>query len=172
MPQPSLGIRRVEFADLIAGVGAVAQCLIAMPEALRHVEGRHIVLVELDRDMLEIGPALRPKVDDDVEDGTPRASYQLGLGRRRILKVHPPKCAFLQVRSDIGLGDDGFQPVLTELILAEGACEKTSLVVPAFEVDDEGAFELGLGEYHLGFLSSRSQLQRRVQAGARRSGNV
>ena len=86
--------------------------------------------------------------------------------------MHPPKCAFLQIRSDIGLGDGGLQPVLTELILAEGACEETSLVVPAFEVDDEGAFELGLGEYHVGFPSSRLRLQLRVQTGVRPSGNA
>ena len=103
----------------------------------------------------QVGPALRPQVDDDVEDCASRASHQLGLGCRRILKMHPPKRAFLQVRSDIGLGDDGLQPVLTELILAEGACEEASLVVPAFEVDDEGAFELGLGEYHIGLLGRK-----------------
>ena len=106
MHQPTFGVWRVELTDLIAGFGVVSQRLIAMREALRHVERPPIVLAEFDRDMLEVGRALGSQVDDDVEDRAPRASHELGLGRRRILEVHASKCALLQVEREVGLGDD------------------------------------------------------------------
>ena len=59
-----------------------------MGEALRHVERAHVVGIELDGDVLEVGWALRPQIDDDVEDGAARAAHDLGLGRRRVLEVH------------------------------------------------------------------------------------
>ena len=103
---------------------------------------------ELDRDVLEVGRALRAQVDDDVEDRTPRASDELGLGRRRVLKVHAPQRSLGLVESNVGLRDDRLQSVIGELLLAERAREETAIVLAALDVDDEGALELGFGEDH------------------------
>ena len=76
------------------------------------------------------------------------AAHQLGLGRGRILEVHAAQRALGLVEGDVGLGDHRLQPVLRELVLAEGAGEEPAVVLPALEVDDERALQLRLGEDH------------------------
>src|SRR5262249_37146187 len=56
--QPAFGARRVELPDVIAGLGAVLQDLIPVPEPLGHVERAVVVGAELDRHVLQIGRAL------------------------------------------------------------------------------------------------------------------
>src|SRR5262245_36405200 len=80
--QPALGLGFVELTDLVAGLGRVLEHLVAVRKPLGHVEGAVVVGGELDLDVLEIGGALRPEVDDDVEDRAPSAPDQLGLGGR------------------------------------------------------------------------------------------
>ena len=80
--QPAFGAGRVELADLVARLGLVPQHLVAVREALRHVERAVVVLAQLDGDVLQVGRALGPEVDDDVENRAPRGTHQLGLGAR------------------------------------------------------------------------------------------
>ena len=95
MTQPALGLGGVELPDLVAGLGVVLEHLVAVGEALRHVERAMVVRGQLDLDVLEVGRALRPQVDDDVQDRAPGSPDQLGLGRRRILEVHPAQRALV-----------------------------------------------------------------------------
>ena len=60
--------------------------------------------IELDGDMFEIGFALGPQIDDDVEEGAARAAHELGLGRRRELEMHPAQRALLRIRGDARTG--------------------------------------------------------------------
>src|SRR5258708_3068726 len=83
--QASLGVRRVELSGLVAGLGAVLEHLVAMSEPLRHVQRPVVVGAQLDGDVLQVGGALRPQVDDDVEDRSARGPHQLGLGGRGLL---------------------------------------------------------------------------------------
>ena len=57
----------------------------------------------------EVGWALGPQIDDDVEDGAARAAHELGLGRRRdtesACRAACPSCG----SGDAGLGDDRLQ---------------------------------------------------------------
>ena len=43
----------------------------------------------------------------------------------------------------------GFRPWSSKLVLAEGAGKEASLVLAPLQLDDEGAFEPGLGEDHV-----------------------
>ena len=47
----------------------------------------------------------------------------------------------------------GFRPRSLKLLLAESPGKETSFVRPPLQVDDERAFELGLGEDHVGCLT-------------------
>ena len=62
--------------------------------------------------------------------------------------MHAAWRAFLCVRGDVGLGDPGLEPMVAELVLAEGAREEASLVRLAVEIDDEDVFKLCFGEDH------------------------
>ena len=137
--ETALGVGRVELADEVARLGPVDQRLVAVGEPLRHVEGASVLLVEADGDVLEIRGALRPEVDDDVDDRAARAPDDLGLGRRRELEVHSAEGAGCAVERHVRLGDHRLQPVALELVLAERAGEVPAVVLTALEVDDEGA---------------------------------
>ena len=83
-----------------------------MREPLRHVQTAVIVGRELYGDVVEVGRALGSEVHDDVEDGSPGAPHELGLGRGRELKVHPAQRALLLIECDVGLGDQRLEPML------------------------------------------------------------
>ena len=119
-----------------------------MCEAFGHVESSVVVRGELDRDVVEVGRAFGAQVDDDVEDRASRAPDELRLGRRRVLEVHAPHGAFTSIEGDVRLGDDRFEPVLLELVLAKRTGEEPAIVLFEIEVDDECALELGLREDH------------------------
>ena len=140
--QAALCARRVELADLVARLGLVLQHLVAVREALGHVERAVVVGGELDGDVLEVGRALRAQVDDDVENRAARAAHELRFRRRRILEVHAAQRALASVERDVGLRDDRLEPVLGEFVLAERAREETAVVLAALEVDDERALSL------------------------------
>ena len=104
---------------------------------------------ELDLDVLQVRRALRAEVDDDVEDRAARAAHELGLGGRRELEVHPAQRALARLlNARFAWAITGSQAVLLELVLAERPREEAAVVLPALEVDDEGAGELGFGEDH------------------------
>src|SRR5262249_13251131 len=103
--QPAFGVRRVELSDVVAGLGAVFEHLVSVRETLRDVERAVVFGAQLDRDVLEIGRTLRTQVDDDVQDRSARGAHQLGLGRGRVLEVHPPHSPFVLVEGDVGLGN-------------------------------------------------------------------
>ena len=65
---------------------------------------------QLDRDVLEIRRALGAQVDDDVEDRATRAAHQLGLGGRRILKVHPAERPLRRLNAMFACAMTGFSP--------------------------------------------------------------
>ena len=65
--------------------------------------------------------------------------------------MHAPHGTLFDVKGDIGLRDDRFQPMGLKLLLAEGAREKAPSVFPALEVDNVGPFQLGLSENHSAF---------------------
>ena len=107
-----------------------------------------VVLVQLHLEMIEVGGALRAKVDDYVEDRSPSAAHELGLRRRRILEMHPAQGAFLGVVGDVRLRDHRVEAVLLELVLREGTGEEAPLVLQSLELDHEGAGQIGLLEDH------------------------
>src|SRR4029077_19914396 len=78
----------VELADLVARLRVIAQCLITVGEALWHIKGAAVLLVQLDRNVLKIGRAFRTEVHYDVEDRAPCATPQLRLSRRGKLEMH------------------------------------------------------------------------------------
>ena len=102
--------------------------------------------------MLEVGLALRPQVDDDVEESAAGAAHELGFGCRRKLEMHAPHRAACLVVGDAGLDKTGFMPCSSNSRRAKAAGEKTSFVLAPFQLDDEGACEFGLGENHGGSL--------------------
>src|SRR5258705_2141093 len=134
--QPAFGVRRVELADVVAGLGAVFQDLIPVREALRHVERAVVVGAELDRDVLQVRRALGAQVHDDVVDGAARGTHQLRLRRRRELEVHAAHGALLAVEGDVGLGHHGLQAVPLELALGKNAGEEPPAVLPAVQGED------------------------------------
>ena len=145
-PEPRIGVVqtalhawRVELSHLIACLGRVLEDLVAVREALGHVERPVVVRAELDGDVLEIRRTLGAQIDDDVEDRASRAPDELGLGGRRILEVHAPQRSLGLVESDVGLRDDRLQSVIGKLLLAERASEEAAIVLATFDVDDEGA---------------------------------
>ena len=79
-----------------------------------------------------------------------------------ILKVHPAHRALAPVEGEVGLRDHRLEPVLLELVLAEGAGEEAAVVLLAIEVDHERPFELGLGEDHCAPPSAGSSVDSRV----------
>jgi hypothetical protein len=107
-----------------------------------------IIGAEFDRDVLEKSGRLRSKVDDDVEDRTAARSDQLAFRGWWILEVHSAQRALLAIEADVALGDYGLQPVRGELFLAERPREEAAVVVSSFQIDNEGAFELGFCKYH------------------------
>ena len=96
--------------------------------------------------MLQIGRALGPQVDNDVQNATARASHQFRLGGRWKLEMHSAHCALLAVVSDIDLRNDRLQPMRLEFFFAECAGEEAALVFPALQIDEKGPFQLGLSE--------------------------
>src|SRR3990172_5456588 len=157
-PKPETGVivmeaalrtRRVEFADLVAGLRSFRENLVSVREPLRHVERPVIVGIKFHRNMFQVSRALRTQVQDDVQDRAARAAHELRFRGGRELKMHPAKRASLFAKGDVGLGDYGLKAVFREFLLAERAREETPAVLPALHVNDEGAFQLRLGEYHL-----------------------
>ena len=65
-----------------------------------------IVLVELHRDMLQVGGTFGTQVDNDVEDPAASTTHKLGLSCPRKLEVHAADCALPYVVGDIRLSDD------------------------------------------------------------------
>ena len=66
----------------------------------------------------------------------------------------PRSVPFLRFEAMLAWAMTGFRPRCRELVLAEGAGKEASLVLPPLQVDDECAFELGLGEDHVGRLTA------------------
>src|SRR5262245_33308718 len=56
--------------------------------------------------------------------------------------------ALFSIRGNARLGNDRLQAVLIKLPLAKAAGKETSFVIASLQLDDEGAFEPGLGENH------------------------
>ena len=126
--QAALLVGRVELADLVGRLGAVLEHLVAVREALGHVQRAAVLRAQLDRDVLEERRALRAQVDDDVDDRAARGAHELRLRRGRELEVHPAQRALVLVERGVGLGDHGLEPVLLELVLAERAREVAAVV--------------------------------------------
>src|SRR5262249_3964624 len=105
-----------------------------------------IFLIELDGNMLQICGAFRAQVHDDVQNSAPRAADELRFGRRRVLEMHTADTSFLASRCHVDLGNECLQPMSLELILAKSSCKKSSPVLPALQLDNEGSFQFGLGE--------------------------
>ena len=55
------------------------------------------------------------------------------------LEVHSSKRSLALVEGDVRLRDQGLEPVVGELVLAEGPREKAPVVLSPLEVDDERA---------------------------------
>ena len=64
-------------------------------------------------------------------------------------KCMPRSVPFLRIGGDAGLGDDRLHAAVLEFPLTEGAGKEASLVLAPLKIDDEGAFEPGLGEDHV-----------------------
>ena len=69
----------------------------------------------------------------------------------RKLKMHAPHRALLPVEGNIGLGDDGLQPMRCKFMLAESAREKAPRILSPLDIDHECALELCLGKDHVDF---------------------
>src|SRR4051812_41277297 len=146
--ETALGSRRVELAHLIAGLRPVFERLVPVPETLGDVERAMVVGAQLDGDVLEVGRALGPEVDDDVQDRPAGRADELRLRSGRVLEVHPPHRSLALVEGDVRLRDHRLEAVIGELALAERAGEEAAVVLAALDVDDEGAPEPGFGEDH------------------------
>ena len=77
---------RIELADAVARIGIVVQGLIAVRETLGNEERAMIVLVELHRDMLQVGRAFGTQVDDDVEDAAASTTHERRLGKSVVME--------------------------------------------------------------------------------------
>ena len=95
---------------------------------------------------IEYHPA--PWIDDDIEDRSARAAHQLGLGSGWNLKVHSAQRSPAVVVGQVRLRDHRLEPVRRKLLLAKGARKKAARVVASLDIEDERAFEPGLGEDH------------------------
>ena len=93
--QPAFGAGRVELAHLVAGFGLVPQHLVAVREALRHVERAVVVLGQFDGDVLQVSGTFGTQVDDDVEDRAPRARTSLVSAAGGNWKCMPRSVPFL-----------------------------------------------------------------------------
>jgi hypothetical protein len=127
----------------------VLEHLVAMREALRHVESTAIAGTQLDDHVLEIGRRLGPQIDDDVGDGAARTADQLRFGGGRELEMEASHGAAVVVEGDVALRDQRVESALGELTLAEGPREEPAAVAAGFEVDDARAAQRRLREDHL-----------------------
>jgi hypothetical protein len=148
--QAALGARRIKFPNLIACLGPILENLVTVRKAFWHVEGPIIVRAKLDGNVVQVCRALRAQVNNDVENCSASASHKLGFGGWRILKMHSAQSALSLVEGDVGLRYNWFQQVILEFPLAERSRKKSAIILPALDVDYEGAFKLGLSENHVG----------------------
>ena len=74
------------------------------------------------------------------------------------------------IEGDVGLGDDRLQAMVGQLVLAESSGEIAARVLPALQVDEKGARELGFGEDHV--PPPRSTQARTAPTGVRHRNSV
>ena len=72
--------------------------------------------------------------------------------------MHAPHRAPSSIVGDARLNKDRLHAMVFELLCTKTAGEKASVVLPPFELDDEGALELRLSENHV-------TITRRLRAG-------
>jgi hypothetical protein len=106
------------------------------------------MLTQLGSDVLQVGRAFWTQVYDDIEDCAASAAYEFCLRRRWKLEMHTTQRAFPVVEGDIDLGNDLFQAMRFEFILAKGSREKASRVLAPLEIDHKCTFQLCLDEDH------------------------
>src|SRR5258708_14264326 len=128
-----------------------------------------VIRGELHRDVFEVGGALRTQVHDDVQNGPPGRPHQLRLRGGRVLEMHTPQRPLPAVERDVGLGDEGFQALVGEFTLAEGAGEEPTAVLAPLDVDDERAPELRFYENHVRLPAKNSGFGAAPVAGAAHS---
>lgn len=61
-------------------------------------------------------------------------------------KVHAAHGALVDAERHVALGNGGLEAMGAKLVLAEGPREEAAGILEPLEVEDERAFELGLGE--------------------------
>ena len=63
-------------------------------------------------------------------------------------KCMPRRVPRLHVEGDVGLGDDGVEAVILELVLAERTREEAAVVLNSLEVDDKGPKQCRFRKQH------------------------
>jgi hypothetical protein len=96
--------------------------------------------------VLEVGRALGPQIDNDVEDGAARASHQLAR-RLGYWKCMPRSVPFLRSEATLAWAITGLSP-WSRNSFWQKAREEAPLVRLAVEIDDEDVFKLCFGEDH------------------------
>jgi hypothetical protein len=103
--------------------------------------------------VLKVRRALRPEINDDIQDRSARATHKFRFGSRGILEVHPAQSALSFVESNVPLSDDRLQPMFLELILTKGTAKETSGILFPVNINDERALQSGFGEDHSTIIS-------------------
>ena len=108
---------------------------------------RMIVRGQLHGDVLEVGRALGPQIDDDVEDRAAACSARASSRRPADTgSACRAACPCAGSTPMLACAMTGFSPCCRELVLAEGAGKEPALVLARFEVDDERALQFRLSE--------------------------
>ena len=139
---------RVHFVELVLDLCCVGQRHEAVRELLGDEQHPSVLGAELHADMPAPRGGLGAQVDHDVEDRARGDPHQLRLRKRRQLKMQPAQRAGLGVERRRGLHHRCRKPDRAEFVATERPGKAPANVGVVVDVDDEGADELGLTEFH------------------------
>src|SRR5664280_2161495 len=123
----------------IEGGRAVAERLVAVREAFRHVHRKSVLFRKLDTEPAQMRRRSFAHIDDDVVDCSFGATHELDLGVRIALKMHTAHRASAGVCTDIGLHEHAFEPIGGEILHAKGARERAALIRARIKMDKVSA---------------------------------
>ena len=133
---------------LIENFGVVGQGLKPVSKAFRNVKHMMVVTRQFRGKPLPVSGGVGANINDDVENRAGRAADEFDFGMRRNLIMHAPQGAFHFVERNIALYEPGIESVRFEFPPAEGAGEKSPLILDKVRADDKRSLESCFDKFH------------------------
>src|SRR5262249_22600999 len=129
-------------------VRIVYEHLVSVGKSGRDINRSPFVVVKHNGDVVKIGRTFWSQIDDDVKECAAGAAHKLRLDGWRKLEMHATQRPCSRIRRDARLSDQRIEAEVPKLTLAKNAGKKAALVGPPLKVDNERAFQFGLGKDH------------------------